>query len=654
MKRNTKKNLSTLSLMLFFVLMFLGITEINAYGIEGKNVYVTVQGLNSIISQGYVSGNNALEALENLLNSKKINYKVANGKWGTYIEQISGLKAGYFGRYDGWGYYVKNNHKFILPETSMDNYKINNGDKIIVYYNEYGVTCLPNTVNFEPKVVKINEPFKMQFLESLIDYKTNKEVKKSIKNVKVQIDNKKYITDEDGFINVEPLKNGEHNYKITGYQQRNVPKVSEDRDKFIIDGVNAPVISFVKANNKESQDNITEIDNKKNNNLKEENIIKPINKDVIDNEYNETLKYLEKREASPWAAFSLYKAGIRAKSNFLNDLDKSLEDISIKDMRPGELETNIIGLASLGYSPYDYKGNNFVKELYSRDINKFLINELIFGLLTYRAININEEYIITKDDLANKILDKKLLDQKDGKNLTGWAWAGDKIDPDITAAAINALAPYYNGQNLTTIDNSKIKLIVNDSVETLSLMQNNNGNIVGSYGPSSETDAFTIMALTSIGMNPEGEKFTKNNNTVVKGFFGYKGENGSFNHDNKIKNNYFATEQSFRALMNLKNYNGTNKIDYYKSDIIKKNLKVVKNEGEKKSEDNNVAVENGKDNKIKSEEIKDLKDTAIKENKDNKKIPKTGSSMGTKESLAIAIIIISIGAILTYKGRKEA
>lgn len=663
MKRGIKSTLSSMALIFFFISMFLGITGINVYAADGKNVYVTVEGLNSIISEGPSKGNNALEALENFLNNKKINYKATNGKWGAYIEEINGLKAGNFGRYDGWGYYIKNNHKFIVPQVSIDNYKLNAGDKITVYYNEYGVTALPNIVSFEPKVVKEDHPFKMQILESSIDYKTNKEIKTPIKNVSVQIDNKNYTTNEEGFIDVDPLKNGEHIYRITGYQKENVPKVSEDNDKFIVDSINAPVISFVKSDDpKVDENNDIKKENKEDKNTKEENNenIKKnsIDKDTIDNQYNETLKYLEEKEASPWAAFSLYKAGVRVKSNFLSELDKSLEETPLENMRPGELETNIIGLASLGFSPYDYKGNNFVKELYSRDINKFLTNELIFGLLTYRAVNIKEEYIITKSDLVNKILDKKLLNDKDGKNLTGWAWAGDKIDPDMTAAAINALAPYYNGKTLANVDNNKIKSVVDNSIDTLSLMQDNNGNIIGNYGPSSETDAFVIMALTSVGLNPQGEKFTKNNNNLVKGFLSYKGENGAFNHNPEVKNNYFATEQSFRALMNLKNYNGENKVDYYTSNIDKNKLKVIKKEVNEqnnnendKEQNNNIAVENNSSN---DEVIVKVQDTSSKENENNKKIPKTGSPMGTTEILFISLLIGSLGVLAIYKGRKEA
>ena len=655
--RKFKKSFMALATVCFFISsMILGFVNVKANAEELKNVSVRVEELNSTITQGISKGNTVWEAVKQLLDSKKISYKIANSKFGIYVEEIDGLKAGKFKKYDGWMFYIKEGNKIVEPSTGIGDYKLKNNDSIVVYYGAFGVTDICNKIKFEPEVVKVNQPFKMQLLYKHFDYKENKDVEKAISDVNVKIDNKEYTTNKDGFAEITGLAKGEHKFKVSGYQNDNVPKVVIEEGTFNLDGVNLTKINFVQAKNIDIKDNnqtknndSQNIDNKK----EEKKLSLNISKD-----YEETLSYLKSKDASPWVRFSLYKAGVKFNSTFLSDLDNDLKNQPLNETRPAQLETDIIGLASLGYSPYDYKNNNLVKELYSRKIDDFFTNELIFGLLTNRVLNLKNEYSITRKDIVNKILNHKLINKSNGKNLSGWAWSGDKIDPDMTATAINALAPYYNGEKLEGVDNSKVKNAVDEAVETLSTMQKDNGDIVGSYGPSSENNSFAIMALTSIGINPAEGKFKKSKGNLVTALLSYKGDNGQFNHNNEVKNNYLSTDEAFRALMCLKNLDGKNLANYYTSNIDAKNLKVIKKD--KNGVENNKLDEKIKEeNKKQNSNLEKITDDSNKLNKneddsDSKEesMPETGSVLGSKGFRNISIVIISLGILVLYKSRK--
>ena len=688
--RKIKKSFMALVTLCFFVTsMFLVFVDVKANAEELKNVSVRIEGLESIIVQGNSKGNTAWEAIKQLLDNKKISYKIANSKFGIYIEEINGLKAGKFNQYDGWMFYIKEGNKIVEPSTSIGDYKLKDRESIVVYYGAFGVTDICNKIKFEPEVVKADKDFKMQFLYKHFDYNQNKDIEKLISNVKVNIDNKKYTTNKDGFIEVEGLAKGKHSFKISGYEKDNVPKVVMEKGNFNIDGISPTKINFVQANivNNEDDNEIKNNDSKNVNNKKEEKKVNfNINKD-----YEETLNYLKSKDASPWVGFSLYKAGVKFNSTFLKDLDNELENQPINETRPAQLETDSIGLASLGYSPLDYKNNNLVKELYSRNIDDFFTNELIFGLLTHRALNLKDEYNITRKDLVNKILSNKLTNNNNGKDFYGWAWTGNKIDIDMTAATINALAPYYNGEKLEGIDNNKVRKAVDEAIETLSYMQKDTGDIVGEYGPSSENDSFVIMALTSIGINPAGQKFTKTKGNLVTALLSYKGDNGQFNHNKEVKNNYLSTDEAFRALICLKNFDGKNTVDYYKSNINLKDLKLVNADGSiKENKKDNQSVLENKDNNLNNKNVTENKNNNLDSKKENnlktnvnqqskhdlensnelnkEKIaldkskqnddlkeeimPTTGSRIGYKGFRNISIAIISLGILVLYKGKK--
>lgn len=588
-----KKNSRIISFVLSMIFMFSFIVPKQVFAEESKDVFVRVEGLNNTIVEGKAKGVKALDAIEAALKTNNINYNTKKESWGSMITEIEGLKSGKFGGYDGWMYYVKDNGKVVSPQVGIDAFDLKNGMEVIVYYSDN--TPYVNSVTFEPKVVKENESFKIKFAYSSLDWNTKKEIIQPIKEVKVSIDGSEFTTDKDGYIEVENgLSKGDHSYKISGYEKDKVSKVIMDKGGFTIDNVNTPSIVFSDFSYKESS-NVS------------------ATKDVKGT-LNDTVNFMKTTNSSPWAAYSLRTLGIEPKGDFIEKLKKEIDTNGVEDMTPGNLISNIIGVSAFGYTPYDFNGKNLVKELYDRKIDTLLANEAVFALLTYSALNLDEDYAIKKADLVNRIVESQLNYTANNKKCMGWTWYGDKVDPDLTAAAINALVPYYA--------DAKVKEKVDGALNTLKSALTDDGNIIGQYGPASETNAFVIMALTSLGINPESYKGTKGD--LVSAFLAYKGDNGQFNHDNGTKNNLFSTEQALRALITLNSFNSNGKSNYYTSNIVAKNLPKYS------------------DQKPMNE---------IKEEKG--KLPQTGSSVGFEGILAIGAMI-SLAGVIIFSRKREA
>lgn len=135
--------------------------------------------------------------------------------------------------------------------------------------------------------------------------------------------------------------------------------------------------------------------------------------------------------------------------------------------------------------------------------------------------------------LAYQICDFQL---KDG----GFALSGELSDTDVTAMAIQALAPYYQ--------DSRIRQVVDSSLQRLSDLQQADGGFQ-SYGkPNCESTAQVLIALNTLGIDwSTDERFIKNNCNVLTGLLKYRLEDGSFSHIVGGETDEFANAQALMA-----------------------------------------------------------------------------------------------------------
>lgn len=127
----------------------------------------------------------------------------------------------------------------------------------------------------------------------------------------------------------------------------------------------------------------------------------------------------------------------------------------------------------------------------------------------------------------------------------GWALAGTNPDVDITAMAVQALAPYYG-------TGDSVKAAIDDAVALLAEKQRPDGGF-SAYGfPNAESAAQVILALTSLGINPvEDSRFQKNGENPYRALLRYRLSDGSFCHTEGGKTNPAATVQALCALVSL-------------------------------------------------------------------------------------------------------
>lgn len=513
---------------------------------------VRVEGLDGTIVEDSVSGSTVLDMVKAVLDKHKIIYNVSTQYGDPYLDMIDNLYAGKYGDWSGWSYYVKNSKSIIAPQVGMSNYIPQDGDNIVVYYTDYTIP-VANSITFKPDVVQENQEFTIRFGYDHFDWNTNKQVNTPIAKAQVAIDDMSpVVTDINGEITLTyGLSKGQHSYKISGYNNGKLSTVIADKGTFVIDDVHSPSMNYSDSNYDSS---VAQIDNTK------------ITYDIDSNVSGAAS--LIKTIPGEWSAVSLNKLGIKFDDSFIANDVNDIKQYGIENMSNADLDKMIIGLTAAGYTPYNLMGVNLVSSLYNRDESSFEVNDAIFALAAYNYANIKETYPITKDKLISIILNKKLSYNIGQQPVTGWAYYGTIMDPDMTGAAICALSPYYN-------TNKEVKDAVDKAVDSLAFLQNDSGYITGPYGVSSESISLVILGLTSIGVNPEGSKFTKKNGNLVQAFMSFRIKDGQFKHAlSDTKEDNIATEQAFRALIALKYYKINGIYNYYSSSIDSKTLPV--------------------------------------------------------------------------------
>ena len=196
----------------------------------------------------------------------------------------------------------------------------------------------------------------------------------------------------------------------------------------------------------------------------------------------------------------------------------------------------ILALTAIGKDVTNVGGHNLLRGLDNMAyLKKQGINGPIFALIALDSRNYPESGDVTREGLVKSILDAALPGG-------GWAISGDAPDPDMTAMALQALAPYDK-------DNADVKAAVDRALEALSGMQLTTGGF-GSWGTeNSESCAQVIVALTALGIDPASDsRFMKNGATALDALASYFVEGGGFCHTANGERNGMATEQGYYAL----------------------------------------------------------------------------------------------------------
>ena len=289
--------------------------------------------------------------------------------------------------------------------------------------------------------------------------------------------------------------------------------------------------------------------------------------------YKTTGDYIEKLPGdelnafgSEWYILGLARSGRKVSDDYYKAIEKYVsenidENGRLDEKRATDNAKLVLVLSALDKDVTDVGGHDLLKALSDMDyVTQQGLSGAIYALLAFdcRSYDVpsadkNVEQT-SREGLVKYILDKQL---KDG----GWAYSGDKAEPDMTAMALQALAAYYK-------TDAKVKEAADKAVTCLSKLQNTTGGY-DSYGSvNSESAAQVITALTALGIDPDNDaRFVKNGASVLDSLCGFYVDGGGFRHVSDGKLDPTATAQGYYALAAYYRFAGSQTALYDMTDL---------------------------------------------------------------------------------------
>ncbi len=230
-----------------------------------------------------------------------------------------------------------------------------------------------------------------------------------------------------------------------------------------------------------------------------------------------------------WIMIALYQYGAEA------DYEKYSESLmeyynTASNLKATDYERIGMALSCLGIE------KDTVSHIIDEYTGKLGIMSYIYGLMLINSGDYNTA--ISKEEIMNDILE---LQTEDG----GWSLTGRQADPDITAMALQALAPLSDmcPQN------------IEEALNCLSKMQRQSGGYASLGTENAESSCQVLMALCALNIDYESdERFIKEKN-IFQAIMEYCQKDGGFSHLMGEDSDAMASSQALLAMVNLKKYN---------------------------------------------------------------------------------------------------
>lgn len=271
--------------------------------------------------------------------------------------------------------------------------------------------------------------------------------------------------------------------------------------------------------------------------------------------YHKTQVYLKSAVPNPivdsvkgeWAIIGLTRSDASMSTNYYSSYyDKVVAYVDSHINAAGQLHTIkstdnsrvALAVTAIGKDPRNVGSHNLLTALNDVDyVNQQGVNGPIWALLALDSKNYDAP---GREDLIASILSQQF---EDG----GWAVTPEGSAPvttadiDMTAMAIQALAPYYNTRK-------DVKDAVDKALVCLSRKQLDDGRFQSWGTTNSESAAQVVVALSALGIDADKDsRFVKSGNSALDGLLYFAVETGGFGHDDKVVNQ-MATEQAYYAL----------------------------------------------------------------------------------------------------------
>ncbi len=233
----------------------------------------------------------------------------------------------------------------------------------------------------------------------------------------------------------------------------------------------------------------------------------------------------------------------------------------VKNINPSSKLRIALTLASIGST------NSFINDTMNTAIGKQGIMSYIFGL--HMLNNGYKSNSHSKSSVTNTLTGMQLSDG-------GWPIMGSRSDIDVTAMAIQALAPQYHS-------NSSVKSAIDRALNYLSSNQQSNGTFTavngGNVVETCESTAQVILALASLKIDCVNDgRFIKNGNTLFDALSLFKSGNGFCHVQNGGVNN-LANQQVLYTMVGYNRMNSLYLLDKARPNEVETNSENNANNG---------------------------------------------------------------------------
>lgn len=272
--------------------------------------------------------------------------------------------------------------------------------------------------------------------------------------------------------------------------------------------------------------------------------------EVIETTIQEAVSHVtDKGVTTEWEAIGVYQAGFEVPESYRDIFNRNLEQQVIQGDRVKITDIERLAMAAhtLDIDPRDINGVNLIERIYNSTDNSNGADSMtfqgnngpIFALIALDSgsYDVPDDARWTREALIQYLLD--------GQNDDGsWSLYGTAPSYDITAMALIALGKYKN--------QADVQQAIQAAVAFLSDAQGEEGGFNDPWhgGISLESAAQVLLGLTSVGIDPVSEAFTKEKANLVEHLLSFKAEDGGFKHlPGDSTSNGMATEQGLQALV---------------------------------------------------------------------------------------------------------
>jgi len=268
----------------------------------------------------------------------------------------------------------------------------------------------------------------------------------------------------------------------------------------------------------------------------------------------DTAAYLQKTVSAPglgsvggeWAVLGLARSGCAVPQRYFDTYYANLETAVrqaggvLHKRKYTEYSRVVLALTALGKDPRDVAGYDLLQPLGDFDQTVWQgLNGAIYALLALDS----GAYAVPETASGAQASRQAYVDHILSRELAGggWALSGTAADADLTAMALQALAPYR--------DQAAVAAAAERALTFLSTAQQPDGGFLTVGADTCESAAQVLVALAALGIAPEDSRFVKNGLTALDHLLSFAVPGGGFAHlPGDAAADGMATEQAFCAL----------------------------------------------------------------------------------------------------------